>query len=110
MVHEIQRLWLLCLFGTYVSKWTNMTCEIPQGSILGPLTFNLYVLPLSQIVQDREITDRNCADCACEWMNLNTPHRQSEMTVFGAKDERFDGLENEQKNKFDISDSDVWSF
>ncbi len=37
--------------GEHKSKWTSMTCGVPQGSILSPLLFCLYMLPLSQIMR-----------------------------------------------------------
>ncbi len=37
--------------GEHKSKWTSMTCGVPRGSILAPLLFSLYMLPLSQIMR-----------------------------------------------------------
>ncbi|KAI2648158.1 RNA-directed DNA polymerase from mobile element jockey [Labeo rohita] len=37
--------------GEHKSKWTSMTCGVPQGSILASLLFSLYMLPLSKIMR-----------------------------------------------------------
>ncbi len=46
--------------GEHKSKWTSMTCGVPQGSILAPLLFSL--LPLSQIMRKNQIAYHSYAD------------------------------------------------
>ncbi len=54
---------LLCLsIGEYKSQWTSLTCGFPQGSILAPLLFSLYLLPQSQINEKKLIAYHSYAD------------------------------------------------
>ncbi len=100
--------------GEHKSKWTSMTCGVPQGSILAPLLFSLYMLPLSQIMRKNQIAYHSYADdtqiylalspndyspidslCQCideinSWMCQNflqLNKEKSEVIAFGNKDE-----------------------
>ncbi len=48
--------------GEHKSKWTDMTCGVPQGSILALLLFSLYMLPLSQIMRNNQTAYHSYAD------------------------------------------------
>ncbi len=98
----------------YKSKWTSMTCGVPQGSILAPLLFSLYMLPLSQIMRKNQIAYHSYANdtqiylalspnnyspidslCQCideinSWMCQNflqLNKEKTEVIAFGNKDE-----------------------
>ncbi len=100
--------------GEHESKWTSMTCGVPQGSILAPLLFSLYMLPLSQIMRKNQIAYHSYADdtqiylalspndyspidslCQCtdesnSWMSQNffqLNKEKTEVITFGNKDE-----------------------
>ncbi len=99
--------------GEHKSKWTSMTCRVPQGSILAPHLFGLYMLPLSQIMRknpnhityadDNQIklalspsdyspidSLRQCIDEIISWMCksfLQLNKEKTEVIAFGNKDE-----------------------
>ena len=45
-----------------LSDFANIICGVPQGSVLGPLKWCLYLLPLSAILRFRNIGYHVCAD------------------------------------------------
>ncbi len=66
MVHKWFRIYLeergyYVSLGKHKSQWTSMTCGVPQGSIIAPLLFSLY-MHYSQIMRKNQIAHHSYAD------------------------------------------------
>ncbi len=76
MVHKWIRSYLegrgyYASIGEHKSQWTSITCGVAQGSILAPLLFSLYMLPLSQIMRKNRIAFHSYDDHTQIYLTLS---------------------------------------
>ena len=71
--------------GINFSQPTSVSCGIPQGSILGPLLFLIYVNDKSQVVKYHLFLygDDSCLVCQHEYINEIEKHLNVDFYVIG---------------------------
>lgn len=72
--------------GSQISSASVMTCGVPQGSVLGPILFLLYTVPLNSLVRKSGLDSHHYADDAqiyghCRATCVSTLHAKTERCI-----------------------------
>lgn len=60
----------------------SLTCGVPQGSLLGPLLFSLYMLALGLILRNHDIPFHGFADNVQVYLEVKVPSKVSLHRMF----------------------------
>ena len=65
--------------GDCFSSPLNISCGVPQGSVLGPLLFTLYTTPLSLVINRHHLSHHLYADDTQMYISLSTSDASSSL-------------------------------
>ena len=69
--------------GEYSSGKAPLKCGVPQGSVLGPVLFSLYMLPLASVFEKYNVSFHRFADDIQIYLPLNHKTKTSLQPLLG---------------------------